>query len=420
MLNYRGGSKINNCKINLSLSLLFLVNPLLSLFPAMYLFFFGINTAIIIALSLSLILIYLPLLWDTSANFYTVYYQYDGFDISMYTYLPYYIKKIMNIDMEFMYFIYVYTVLFYYFWMNILITNFNSSVVEKKYKYTILIFLTLFTFDYGSIMGLNRNILSYSIFFYYLFVIKRRNSNPYIFLFISILLSVNLHVTSLLLWLIFFISKLVNINYKKAKLVFFTSALVGIILPNLIAYFPFLESSTLFGGKLAFYLFDERWGKTEELSLGVVLLRILNFIILLILSRIVICNLKKEKGNKNIFLNFAIFMISISMLSVNYTTFFERCILAVGFINCYLLLGFKGNKFEKYSIILGYCIKSMVLFLFIYSKVFFGNYSDVLPDTENKILMESKVLYYPTLMLFDIKDHGYSDEYIYKNSIWAK
>ncbi|WP_213069575.1 hypothetical protein, partial [Acinetobacter soli] len=60
------------------------------------------------------------------------------------------------------------------------------------------------------------------------------------------------------------------------------------------------------------------------------------------------------------------------------------------------------------------------VYILLYFPIFFGSYTDVLIDTYQKNQMIMKPFSQATPWLLDIKNNGYSDEFIRKNSIWGK
>lgn len=85
----------------------------------------------------------------------------------------------------------------------------------------------------------------------------------------------------------------------------------------------------------------------------------------------------------------------------------------------YTYLFFKDNDYKsaKKILLMLVVIRTLALDVTVYGPIFFGDYSDVLPDYDSKVDLELKPFYYPTPLLLDV-DNGYSDKYLLINDKW--
>lgn len=411
----------DSVKINSILLILFLINPVVSLIGSTFVMYLKkVNTSLVVALSLALVLVYFPIMYDTSSNFFVYYYNYK-ID-NLYLSLPKLINDFLNIELDFMFYIYIYTVFIIYVWSDMIYNGLVKNESLKSLLYGFLLFW--FVFTYRDVMDLHRTMLSFSIFFYYFNFYFKTHKNNYLFLIISIFLSVNFHSSVIFLWSIYLVSNLISLNLKTAKFLFLSSVILGFVLPSFLsAYFSNISFGIPLFDKFMFYIFSEYWGVREELSIGGFIKKSLEYCIIIVLFFLLFSykshNAINIEKNKFIF-NFAVIISSMTVLFFSYVTIFERFSLAVFFLSVYLILNEYINDILKFVAISLIVVKSSILFVFVYSVIFFGDYSQVLPDSNSKIEMLSKPFLLPTIMLIDIEENGYSNRYIYNNSIWYR
>lgn len=392
---------------------LFVLNPFLSFLSTFRDILKGRDSCFIFSLSISLILIYFPLMWDTSANFFESYYlsQYNNSlsFLNLYNDIPAYLMREFGID--FFFFIFVTTFFIIYTWSKITYKYFEK--LEINYKYVFLSIFLIFTFNYRDLMDIHRNTLSYSFFFYFLFLVKNRKL--VYFLFFS-LCAVLFHSSSLILIFLYILS-LLKLSYRMNAILLIFCFVFGVFLPSLITLFKsFITNIPVYGPALNFYIYGENFG-IQIFSTGTLLKKILNCFII-VFGCFCLLNTSRYLGKERI-IQFCIYLGCLALLFSGFVTFFERFNLAFNFLIIYIFLVTRNYSFKCILAFL-VLLRSLVLYSFIYFPIFFFDHSDVLKSTDVKNQLILKPFFYPTPFLLNIKDHGYSDELISKYSIWGK
>lgn len=392
--------------MNLVGVLFFLINPLLSLFYSLVFFVKKQECILVLSLSISLIFIYQPLMYDTSSNFFS---YLNNETTNLYNLIPRELKNNLNID--YYYSIFLYTTLIFYCWFKT-VKYLSKDIVNKK-NLNLLITASIILIIYRDIMDLNRFYLSIILSFYYIFYIKDKYiSLKYITLLFFIIISFALHSFSIIIFFSYFISKIVN-RENIYILFLFSCFFIGIIWSSLSQelLFSILRYSGLNISNA--YFGDGGWGRNDY-SDSTLLRKILESSI--VLSLALFSLIYKRRNNDNN-VNLIIFLCGLCLLFFSFKTLFERTFIALCICSIYLFsLNFK-NGILKYSILILLLFRFLIINFVRYGDVFLDGHTDVLPNTENKTTLQIKPLYYPSLFLLDI-DNGYSDNFIIQNSIW--
>ncbi len=310
------------------------INPVLAfIFSLLNLFKRG-KSVFVFSLSLSIIFIYFPIMFDTSSNFFVYYYHAtkDIFDI--YTYMPSYLE---SYGFNYIQFILISIFLTVYSWSKICV---NNAFGDNKVPLRVFFIVLLCSFHYRDLMDLNRNITAYALVFLYLFYVKDRFKYSILVLPAFIVLTFYIHLSVIVIWFFYFISRFIKIKIKSSYLLIIGSAFIGLTLPYLM---PLLQKLLLampgaIGSRIYFYIYGSEFG-VQVFSLGQALQKALNFMVIFFagLYAVKVKNSgvsKLEERN----LNFVIFIISVTMIFVMYMTLFERLNLATNFIYGYLVL----------------------------------------------------------------------------------
>lgn len=391
-------------KYNVVNATLSLINPFLGFFSSLSDILKQRDSCVFFAFSLAIIAVYFPLMYDTSVNFYAAYFlQYNPSLLSFsqpYISIPSYLMQ--NYGIDFYYFIFFNVFFVAYTWSKIVCKFFYNS--KSKYAFIFIFIFLIFTFNYRDLLDLNRNIFSYSILFYYIFLIK--NKNILAFLFFSFL-SCWFHSSALIVVILYLISNL-EFGYRTNYFILFFSLVTGVILPNFIGQLEsILVNIPVFGAFLNYYLYGEDFG-VQVFSMGTLLKKILNCSIIFLVCVIINNNIKNYGNDK--FQQFILLIGCVSLLFFSFVTFFERFNLAFNFAFIYIL---SKNISLKTKIAIAFLVffRSICVYFLIYFPIFFGDYSEVM-DNKTKNQMILKPFYYPTLFLLDIHNNGYSDEVI--------
>ncbi|MBV6768625.1 EpsG family protein [Acinetobacter baumannii] len=396
-------------RYNVLNSVLFFINPFLGFFSSLYDLVRSKDSSLFFSLSLALICIYFPIMYDTSANFFSID---DARFVGIsepYLYIPFYLREKFGID--FYYFLFLNVVFVIYTWSKIALKFFSKT--PSKYSAIYILVFVLLTFNYRDLMDINRSIFAYSLFFYYVFLIKNKNLlNFFFFSFFAVMF----HNSSLIVIALYLLSN-VKFGYRLNLMCLLSSLMIGVVLSNYIASFESLISKIpLFGSSISFYLYSEKFG-VQVFTVGTLLKKILNCCLVVLSCLYAIFEIKK-RGNDQI-LQLIIFVGCIELIFLGFVTFFERVNLAFNFVFLYLFVK-EINFFQKISLAFLVAFRSLCLYIFIYFPIFFGDYSAVMVNNSYKNEMMLKPLYYPTFFLLDIHNNGYSDNFISANSIWRK
>ncbi|MDI9692128.1 EpsG family protein, partial [Acinetobacter baumannii] len=294
----------------------------------------------------------------------------------------------------------------------IVLKVFKNSTINYK---AIFIFIFLvFSFNYRDLMDINRNIFSYSIFFYYYFLIDKKNIFK---LALFSLVAVLVHSSALILLILYLLSNIKLSKFVNMFLLLF-SLFLGYFLPDIInkATF-FIEFIPIYGEKISYYLYGDAFG-VQDFTFGTALKKFLNCFIIFIVSGYIINSIDKNRGDSRQ-LQFVLFIGFFALIFFNFVTFFERINLAYNFI--FLSVFLYGIR-SWYAALIAFLIffRSACMYLLVYFPIFFGDYSSVMVNNTYKNQLMLKPFYYPTLLLLDIHNNGYSDDFISKNSIWKE
>lgn len=387
--------------------LLLLINPFICLTYSLFYFIKNKNCIIPLSFSISLIFIYQPLMYDTSTNFFIT--QYGEFN-NLYNAIPFKLKELFNID--YFYSIFFYTSIIFYCWLKVIASLAKKSNTSLNIK--ILFLVALFTIIYRDIMDLNRFYLAITISFYYIFYIRNEKNNVSIlFMLFFFSLSFLIHSFSALVYFTFIIRKLINKN--QLYLYYIVSCIfIGIFSNNLIQ--DIISNINIAGFSLPkAYFSDGGWGRNEYSNLTL-MRKLLECTIILNLFFLIFLY-KKKHANNDFVLNFLMLLCGICFLFFSYKTFFERTFIILCLFSIYYFSLQSKNTFLKYSLIILIILRFFIINSVRYGDVFLYGHTDVIPNTSEKIKLQLKPLYLPTLFLLDI-DNGYSDEFINKNSVW--
>ncbi|WP_371858852.1 EpsG family protein [Vibrio comitans] len=376
-----------------------LVSPLLSAFYGVVNLFNNKHNPIIIAFSLSMIFIYLPLPYDMSSNFFSTQYSTSLEYLKLYNYLPFYSKGVL----PYAFWVFCYTFIIFYIWFYIL-RDICEHKNNKRIVFTVIIFLLMLT--YRDVLDLNRTYLAYSIMlfgFYNGFIGKRKG-----LVVTCIILAMFLHSSSILLGLLALIpssNKRVQVLLLPLIGLLLGSYLVNFIVGNVKA-FQFLLSGEVVS-KINNYTGDSVWG-ISQLPISLQIRRICEWV--LFYSFCIYLYLFKEKLERKDFIySMLLFVTSVFW---DYRTLYERYAL---FTLMYLIVIISQIGIKSY-----YKMIFVVLLSFRFFIVNFYSYghlftckNDIVINCNPVIGNYLKLFYIPTPLLLNI-NIGNSDEFIYK------
>ncbi|NIH23978.1 hypothetical protein HBM99_16750 [Providencia heimbachae] len=389
--------------------LLFFINPLLSLFYTLFYFIKKRNCIFGLSLSLSLIFIYQPLMYDTSANFFTLLQRED---FNLYLFIPRELK--LNFNIDYYYSIFFYTFIIFYCWFKTI--SHLTKGINNKVTLNILLTLSISSIIYRDIMDLNRFYLSISIAFYYVYYIKNvYNKFPIFYFFCFLLLCFSIHTFSMVIFFAFFISHFINKNH--IYIIYIVSCFfIGVISDSLMKII--ISNVDLINLRIpSAYLSDGGWGHNEY-SENTLLRKVLECFIVFNLALIgMLYKLKNKNKHENININLIVIFCGLCFLFFSFKTLFERSFITLSVFSIFLFSLNIKNGFLKYLLLVLFLFRFIIINFVRYGSVFTNGHTDVLPDYSSKFDIQLKPLYVPTIFLLDL-DNGYSDKFIQNNSIW--
>ena len=384
---------------------LFFINPVLGFLGSLSAFLRNKNACLTFSLSSALILIYFPIMWDTAVNFYGAYYGGTNGWLYPYTFVPAYFMEKFGVDFYFFIFFSVFFII--YTWSKIVYDTFLE--LDIKNKTIISVIFLLFVFNYSDIMDIIRTALSFSIFFYYVLLVKNKNLPNFLFF---LLFSIWMHAAASILFLLYFVSKL-NFFSRKLNLTFlFLSLILGLLLPFFGDFFSsFIKSIPLIGDKIFLFMFGSIWGAIEY-SASSILIKFFKVFFVFFICLITILNMYKDPVRKHQYQLMLLIGFSFLLFS-GFVTLSERLNLAFSFI---FLIFLRLNVTSLYAkIAISFVLfRTIGSYLLVYSTVFFGNH-DIYYDNEKKSEIMMKPFYYPTIILMDVRDYGNSDRFLFDN-----
>ena len=408
--------KITRSSFNQIIS--FLVNPFIGFLSSLY-YLRKINTQVnlyIFALSLGLIFIYFPIMYDTSVNFYyteSAIYQNINFDI-WHLYQKVYVYTSKFLTYSFMSLIYFYIVIILFIWTKIF--EHYKNMASTKAQVSAMFLFFIFSILYRNIMDLNRFSLaaSLSLFVLYLININKEKIN-YKAAFLAIL-SIFIHPAVIVVYFIYVISISIK-SIKIYQIIFVTSLGIGFLGQSIIDMFSSHLSVFAVFEKADNYTRTGYAFGTGSMNIDQIIIRGIQIPLTILIFFKGIDLLKNKDTSLNIRVTLLLASVSVALMS--FITLYERYtivfLLFSTFIMYRSLLSFKLDKVLKLILLLFFL--RFILFNFVvYGRIFTSYYNPVLPDESKKIEMVLKPFYMPTILLLNINNYGYSNAYIQAES----
>jgi hypothetical protein len=403
--------------------LFFCINPIISVVFSLASIYKGnerIYTVFFLSLALSLIFMYQPLLYDPSSNFFeTAYGIYNnGENLNLYNYIPFLSKQLFGAN-------YISVLFLYVFFINFIWFSFYLFVIKVRCDKKIIIvtfFFFIASLIYRQQVDLNRTYLSYSILlsFFVLCNLVRVPGLSKILLFAVIgFVALMIHSSVLILIVLFLLARFIPI--RLFSLLYIVSLLASILLQNMDFMSDLFNSLEFINDPSHYFEEGTRWG-SGNLTLTIIFQRVIEFFIITIAFFCGFFHIYKNENIDRTLLNtikFTLLLICISICFISFRTMYERLSLAAFLWLPFLFIQIKKNRhFYMIQVLL---LLMLVRFIFInvvmYSYIYTERYNIVLPKHEQKIDLAVKPIFYPSLFLLNFEYFGYSDDYIYSNSL---
>lgn len=404
--------------------ILFLINPFLGLISSLYYILKknSLFNALSAALSLALIFVYLPIMYDSSARFYLYYYQQRSqfLDMDLYNKIIIFLHQLFNI--QYMSVIFLYTTFILYIWFFIF--KYYTKYADSNKTIILMSIYLIFSILYRNIMDLERFYLAVSIILFGLFLIENKIKKINLILIISIsFFAVLIHSGAFLVVLLFLIAR-INFNLRILKIlpilafVFASNSFYYLSLLLELPIFSFVDSQTM---QLVQSYIDPNsiWG-SKDVRFSLIILKYIEvFLLILIYYKGV--ELLKSQNNYGIKITLLLAITVIIFLP--YVTLYERYSTTFFIFSIFIIYPFileRKNNLFLYLILFLFVLRSLFINYHIYGIIFTKEYNGILPNEDKKIEMITKPFFYPTAILLWIEENGYSDEYIKRESTRGK
>lgn len=380
---------------------LLLLNPVLSLIANIISIIRGkAPSYLVIAISIVIILSYLPILWDVRSNFYRIFY-FPEEGLNFYTSIISFLSRDMGI--QFIAVIVLYSILI----VGIYVTLLKNSIIEiqkQKSSLYLLIVLLLFSFlfEYRQLFDLQKTTLSIALF------ITAMEAKNIIFKSILFSLSIMFHPLMILLPILGLVSSIFTFNNRLHIYIFLTSFVLGFVMTEFII--SLITNYLMFSEKIVDYiLINKSKFSSENIALMIKLLRILSIVTIFIVFLHYLKTTSDHKLKK--YSNLILLLSSVAILLSFNEIALERFYL--GLITLVIFVSIKFQISLKHLLIISIFIGVNIFLHGFYTLniVFLDSY-DVFIHSAPKLDTALKVFYYPTLFLLDFEYFGQSNEYI--------
>ncbi len=399
-------------KIEARLSLYKIIQILLSLISPMFgfisalIFSFGNNiSAFAIALSLSVIVIYFPVLYDVSASFFANVDYLNGNILFPLHSINGFASYFPNLDYYYVVFFFVF--ISFYIWFNKC-----EALSRASGKYIGLYFFALFLslISYKESMDLFRSYFAYMLCLQGVWLYLQDKKWSFLF----VLLASVVHYSSIVILIAMLCTKLFRIDRVRLSILIVGSLFIGLNFDSLIEYMNHIIPVR--GSVLSTYIYSEKWGIRREIGIGAVVLMFTQVSLLLSALLIAIDDINAKKTK--VFL----FTICCFFVFIKFRVFGERFFL-LSTVMIPIVFLYRENTMihlKEKVLLLFSGVKFLIYNFFVFGYFFSSSFNYVISDSSMRSEFMLKPIYVPTLYLLDIGSNGYSNEVIESNSAWRK
>lgn len=388
-------------KSSLFLGLNSLINPVVGFLHAIYLILFKSQINIFfIALNISIIYIYMPLLWDNISNFYYVKSFYNPETANPYQKLILILGDSFNF--QYIYLIFGFTFLISYIALSIVSKANSTNKKNVTYKSVLLLMAILLCLDYRNLMDLQKFTLAS-----YLCTYAILNLESSITKFVVLIVSALLHPFIIAFVIVYWLLKRIKRN-KTYIILFIIISLFGFLIVPLITEYIIQGISPIVYMYLTEYDSSSRYSsKYSELIIYFCRLSLV-FFVLYLLSNL------KNMSHRTYKLTYTSLLVLI-ILSNN-PLFFERTFIFFALSAAVYIISSPLSKKQTLAAIVVVGLNLSLNIFWMTGVVFSDKYQTVYNDNSTRYQIAAKPFYYPTLLLFDIQTYGYNDNKIIKTT----
>lgn len=382
-------------KTTFNVGLASLVNPILGIFFGLYniLILNRINK-FFLAFNISLLYCYLPLLWDNLSNYYYIEVFYDPFTANWYQRI---IFNFLNIfDIQYIYAVFIVSLLISYLALD-LISHLNTQN-KSLFRGAFLILVVIYCLDYRYLMDLQKFSLATFICIYAT-LRSEKKFLKYSLLLIAWLLHPFTLIFSLAYAVIFYVNK-----KRTYFILFIVLSIIGVLL---IPYVTEVYLKTL-SPTVYVYLTDFSTENRYSNPYAVYMIYFCRSL-LIVFSMYIILAFGDFKNKISKLLSASLIIV---LIFLNNYIFFERAFLFFSIVAVLCILSMNLSKRLVYISILIIGLNLSLNIIWISSVVFTPAYNTVYKSNKIKESNAFKPIYYPSIILIDLKSHGYSDDKI--------
>jgi hypothetical protein len=397
-------------KINKSFILQLLLFGISPIAGALSSAFFSMNKKLspfVIAVSVALIFVYMPLMYDVSASFFA-YFDYQSGNIVSQLHSINILAGVLvkTLGLDYFYTVFLVCSISLYFWFSvytIILKNTTSNLLPVT-----LFFLFLSLLSYKELMDLNRSFFAYSTAMYSIFMFHKGECGKLKFRTLLII-SFLIHPSSFIIIFAYFIAKYIPFSRGICLIGLLVSLGVGMKFELFLSVIlPFIPAGTF----LQTYMSNSQWGIVTGFEMGKLILFAVQSL-LLISALLFVMTKPNDRLAKTFFLIVIMFLVFIK-----FRVFGERFFLAATI--CIPFAIHSIQKFNGKLLVLIMCafIKFFSYNIYIFGYIFSDDFNYVVKNVKKRENMMLKPLYMPTVILINIKYFGYSNEFIFRESIW--
>lgn len=371
---------------------------------------FSINrkmSPFVLSFSLSLILIYMPLMYDVSAGFFA-YIDYENGNIVKQLHLINVVASFIDdfFGLDYFYLVFMICFISIYLWFK----TYENIISQSNSKYLHIFIFSIFflLLTYKELMDLNRTFFSYTIAMYAIITFHLGKMKGYLKRSLLIL-SLLIHPSSLVIVLSYVASKYIRLSKSFFLLLLFFSLLLGANFELLLAQLlPFVPAETF----LQTYLSNGKWGIVSDYELGRLILYFIQGGLISACLLLAFTNVNDRLSKTFLFLAMFFFVF------IKFRVFGERFFLASTLCIPFLLVGIRQVNMRVIIILCFAFLKFFSYNLYIFGYIFTSEFNYVIKSEDSREIMMIKPLYMPTIYLLNIGYFGYSNEFIKVESKW--
>ncbi|EOW9128383.1 EpsG family protein [Vibrio cholerae] len=393
---------MNISKANIFQVLSLTINPILGLIVSLFFMLKRKLNPAVLAISLGIVSIYLPVMYDVSHSFFLYHdYQKGALEQNLHAINQVASYTVGYLGLEYFHVVLIVTCISLYMWFEMFAKLCEKNKSNSLYITLFFIFILLTT--YKEVIDLNRTYLAYMISVYGLFLhSQERVSKKYLSLIFS--LGVYFHLSSIIFVLCYLLSNFLLMTRLRATVLLFVTFLFGMLIDRVIfSIVGFLPESSFLS-----YIVSEKWGLYQSIEQGRILLWFVQFFVIFT----ILLSFPKHGSRRNF--SMFVYMVAILFVFIKFRVFGERFFISVVLMFPLVIVGIKKNNLGIWILLCAALVKFVIYNVYVFGYVFTNDYTYVMESRNVRDGNMLKPFYMPTPFLLAIGEYGYSDETILK------